>query len=166
MDLLNILKDKAGTLILVNGRRYTIGTDGIARGIDIEDAQKLLQNHQAWKRVGVPEKVALPGVTEKPQSVVVSLPPPLAPKPISPLPKEPPVASPAASSVASPRASQTEVKFEEPPEENEEWPDPKESMDLEYLRQMAEAYEVKWAPRTGKKRLIQDILAAMYPDGR
>lgn len=43
-----------------------------------------------------------------------------------------------------------------------EWPDPEESMDLDYLQKMADAYEVKYAAKTSKKTLVQAIKKAMY----
>ena len=46
----------------------------------------------------------------------------------------------------------------------DEYPDPTEEMPIEYLKQMADAYEVSYTHRTGKTRLVQDITAAMYPD--
>jgi len=45
----------------------------------------------------------------------------------------------------------------------EEWPDPTEEMDLEYLQRMADAYQVSYVARTTKARLIRDIMQAMYP---
>jgi hypothetical protein len=44
----------------------------------------------------------------------------------------------------------------------DEWPDPDESMDVEYLREMASAYEVSFNVRTPKKTLVKRIQAAMY----
>lgn len=42
------------------------------------------------------------------------------------------------------------------------WPDPNEDMDIEYLREMAAAYEVVHNKRTPKKTLVSRIHAAMY----
>lgn len=42
------------------------------------------------------------------------------------------------------------------------WPDPNEDMDIEYLRDMAAAYEVVHNKRTPKKTLVSRIHAAMY----
>lgn len=49
-------------------------------------------------------------------------------------------------------------------ESGSEWPDPTEDMDIEYLREMAGAYDVTFHHRAGKPRLIKDIMAAMYSE--
>lgn len=42
------------------------------------------------------------------------------------------------------------------------WPDPDNSMSIEYLREMAVAYEVNHTNKTSKASLIKKITAAMY----
>jgi hypothetical protein len=62
------------------------------------------------------------------------------------------------------------VEVEEPttswevPEEGADWPDPTEEMPLAYLRQMADAYEVKYTARSNKKELVRKVMVEMYPD--
>jgi hypothetical protein len=50
------------------------------------------------------------------------------------------------------------------PVEGEEWPDPTEEMELEYLHKMALAYEVKAPANIGKAKLIEKIKAVMYEE--
>lgn len=58
---------------------------------------------------------------------------------------------------ASPETDQAQAEAGE-----EEWPDPDDSMDVEYLRQMASAYDVTFNARTSKQTLVKRINAAMY----
>ena len=58
--------------------------------------------------------------------------------------------------------AEAEEAEEEEAEADGEWPDPKESMAIDYLREMAEAYEVEFTSRTSKKTLVKRISAAMY----
>ena len=44
------------------------------------------------------------------------------------------------------------------------WPDPKEAMPIEYLHEMADAYEVKYGKKLGKKKLVKKIHDEMYPE--
>lgn len=50
------------------------------------------------------------------------------------------------------------------PGEGEDWPDPTEGMSTDYLKQMAAAYEVKFAKNIGKKTLLKRIMKEMYPE--
>lgn len=71
-----------------------------------------------------------------------------------------------AESEAEPDGEPPQQAISEPSAEAEdasgEWPDPDESMDIGYLREMAEAYEVTFNSRTPKKTLVKRISAAMY----
>ena len=129
MDLRNKLTHMHGMSVNVNGTRYAILPDGVARDIKDDDAKKLLQN-EAWSIYTQRQPVA--GQTVKKLSI---------PAP-APEPKKAPV------------------------EDESEWPDPDESMDIDYLREMADAYEVKYTIRSAKATLIKHIMAAMYPDGK
>ena len=124
MDLRNKLTHMHGMSVNVNGTRYAILPDGVARDIKDDDAKKLLQN-EAWSIYTQRQPVA--GQT--------------IPAP-APEPKKAPV------------------------EDESEWPDPDESMDIDYLREMADAYEVKYTIRSAKATLIKHIMMAMYPDGK
>lgn len=44
----------------------------------------------------------------------------------------------------------------------EEWPDPTEDMDPDYLRKIADAYQVSYKKNTGAKTLVKKITEAMY----
>jgi len=124
MDLRNKLTHMHGMSVNVNGTRYAILPDGVARDIKDDDAKKLLQN-EAWSIY-----------TQRQPVKKLSIPAP------APEPKKAPV------------------------EDESEWPDPDESMDIDYLREMADAYEVKYTIRSAKATLIKHIMAAMYPDGK
>ena len=49
------------------------------------------------------------------------------------------------------------------PTGEEEWPDPAEAQGLDYLKAMADAYEVKYSPKIKAADLVKKIQAAMYP---
>lgn len=152
MDLRNALKHKAGTVVTVNGHDYTIGPDGVVREVAPEDAKKLLKNQAVWSVVGgnvVRAPVVVPPAAQKPASAAPAVPPATPPPPV-------------AEAAAKPLEPATEAKEEEHSEE--EYPDPDISMDVEYLREMAAAYEVKFDTRTSKATLVKRIMAAMYPD--
>lgn len=51
-----------------------------------------------------------------------------------------------------------------PEETSGEWPDPKETHSLAYLRRMADAYGVKYAADSDKPTLIEAIRPAMYDE--
>ena len=140
MDLRNKLTHMHGMSVNVNGTRYAILPDGVARDIKDDDAKKLLQN-DAWSIYTQRQPVA--GQT-------IPAPAPEPPKKS----KEPEEAF-----VKAPEAL-------EDPEEESDWPDPDEEMDINYLREMADAYEVKYTIRSAKATLIKHIMAAMYPDGK
>lgn len=136
MDLKNNFQHNAGSMIQVDGTEYAIGADGIARNISQAHAAKLLQNKTAWALVA-------------------------------------PVRTPLAEGKLSDNAPKVEPKKEEikavvaepakvESSKEDEWPDPKESMELDYLRQMATAYDVPYAAKTSKKDLVKKIKAAMY----
>lgn len=151
MDLQNVLPHMRGKGVRVNGTSYALDDQGVAKGVSQEDAAKLLQNRDAWRVYVVrsPSK----GVPPKANLAAAAKPPPVVkPSPVEATPPPVPV---------------EEIEGEEAePEEagSDDWPDPEETMDIEYLRQIADAYDVQYTPRTGKKRLVTDIMQAMYPD--
>jgi hypothetical protein len=49
--------------------------------------------------------------------------------------------------------------------ETEEYPDASMRMNLTELKQIADAYEVPYGPKTKKQDLVDAILEAQYPDG-
>lgn len=189
VDLVNLLEHKRGTRVLVNGTVYDIGEDGIARGVANSDADKMLQNSRVWKifdpkkvkilreeakkaargkiqlvsSEGLIEKADKPGDPMDPEMAIYNRPDPSPgssqreAKPVPEIPES-------SKAQAAPEEEEEEVSGEpaEAAEEPAEWPDPDEAMDVEYLREMAEAYEVKFTARTGKKTLVRRIHAAMY----
>lgn len=50
------------------------------------------------------------------------------------------------------------------PAEGEEWPDPVAKMPIKFLREMADAYEVKYTQKAKAKTLITKITKAMYDE--
>lgn len=50
------------------------------------------------------------------------------------------------------------------PGEDGDWPDPTEEMSLEYLKLMADAYEIEYGARIGKEKLLERLKAEMYED--
>ena len=51
-----------------------------------------------------------------------------------------------------------------PEETSGDWPDPEESMGMNYLKRMAAAYKVKYAANIDKATLIENIQQAMYSE--
>jgi hypothetical protein len=45
------------------------------------------------------------------------------------------------------------------------WPEPNADMPIEFLKKMADGYEVKYASNIGAATLVERIAQAMYPDG-
>ena len=146
MDLRNKLTHMHGMSVNVNGTRYAILPDGVARDIKDDDAKKLLQN-DAWSIYTQRQPVA--GQTIP------------APAP------EPPKKSEESEKafVGAPKALE-DPEEEDAGEDESEWPDPDKEMDIDYLREMADAYEVKYTIRSAKATLIKHIMMAMYPDGK
>lgn len=63
---------------------------------------------------------------------------------------------------AVPETDQAPPEIDQAPAGEDEWPDPDEAMDVDYLRQMASAYDVTFNARTPKATLVKRISAAMY----
>lgn len=154
--LKNNLPHMAGQVVNVNGKKYEIDDKGLARIDDEQAVNKLLQNRAAWSRV-VKEVQVIPAKTEKPK------------------PEKKPVEKPVEKPVRKPMAKEVKVETVKPKKQKKEqpagvdnggadWPDPTPSMAIGYLRQMAEAYSVKFAPKTPKSELVQLIHAAMYDE--
>lgn len=187
MKLENVFVQKRNSNVTVNGHTYTIGAGGFiqdkeGKPFDVpeEDARKLLQG-RAWKELGWdPEDPANAGKFAPhvgPGGIPLRkgrLPRDMSQVHGAPQAKgaEKPEAKPIMSDqlppqeVYGPGSGQLEKAGEvkERTVEEGEWPDPTEEMSLEYLRQMADAYEVSYTARTGVKRLVSDITKAMYPE--
>lgn len=166
MDLINLLPHKRNTAVTVNGHTYQIDREGVAKDIQKEDAAKLLQNVEAWR----PWDGKTVAKAERPAGARIGL--------IGNNGEQ--VDTTKTDLDAQTRAAQDQFEAKKrgeanpPPSEAEkfevpedgDWPDPTDAMPIEYLRQMAEAYEVKHSAKTGKKDLIKKITAKMYPDGK
>jgi hypothetical protein len=148
MDLKNRHEHMRGKTVLVNGNRYQVEQDGVARNVDQADAKKLLQG-EAWRIHTARKAVSKPDT--KPSIPVPAAKPEPAPAPEAPTPPVEP----------EPEAQEAPEAVED---DGASWPDPDESMDLEFLQQMADAYEVEYTARTAKKTLVKRIMAAMYPE--
>jgi hypothetical protein len=190
MDLLNLLEHKKNTKILVNGTVYTIGPDGVLKDVKDEDAKALLQIEKVWKVYDPKRAAELKAQAKAAAKGKIQLVGPTGPIPRDDKPGDPmdpnfavykrpdPVSTIQKSEDPKtvPAKDETEATPEAAPEEdevsgeqlqgeaeaNDEWPDPDESMDVDFLRQMAEAYEVTFNARTSKKTLVKRISAAMY----
>jgi hypothetical protein len=186
VKLINLLEHKKNTRILVNGTVYTIGPDGIVELGKDEDAKKLLQNDRVWRKYHPKQAAALRAQAKaaakgRMQLIGADGPIPKDDKPGDPMDpnlatyKRPnPNPKDKAPEGPPPVPDGVQTKEEPDPEdgvsgENPEgseaesdWPDPDESMDVEYLREMAAAYEVKFNSRTSKKTLVTRISEAMY----
>jgi len=58
-----------------------------------------------------------------------------------------------------------EIEAQVSPEESSgEWPDPTDTMAMPYLKKMADAYDVTYSGKIGKKALIKKIMAEMYEE--
>jgi hypothetical protein len=151
MDLLCLQANLKGQKISVNGHVYDIGMDGIAHILDEVDAAKLLK-FPSWRKPVVRAPVAAskgPSSTEAPEVE--------APKgPEAPEVKEPEVA------VETLETEIGVIKVRTPAVDADAWPDPEETMEVGYLREMADAYDVKHNEKTTKKALVKAILKAMY----
>lgn len=187
MDLLNLLDHKKNTKVLVNGTIYAIGPNGVAKGVKDDDAAKLLQNDRVWKNYDPKKAAALraaakkaakgkmqligadgfipkedkPGDPMDPNLAVYKRPDPTGPKPKE-TPQAPETAETKEEAAPEPEDEDGETLEVAEAETDAEWPDPDESMDVGYLREMAEAYEVIFNVRTPKKTLVKRIHAAMY----
>ena len=147
MDVRNNLKGMWGTDVNVNGTTYHIDDDGIARGLKDVDAAKLISfSSGVWKSSdGKP--IPKPVPTEAPDPVEIEE------------DTEPEEAQEAEKE--SPEEGSPE---EESEGEENEWPDPTEDMEIDYLREMADAYAIKNAGRMNKATLVKRIRAEMYGD--
>jgi len=162
MDLRNTLPHKANTKILVDGTVYDIDKEGIVHGISKEAAEKLLQNPVWTKSLasGKPE-ARTPKKAEKPhKTVLLSENDELVEgqKALDEEDKE------EVEEGAEAEEEGVDEDDDEETSEDDEWPDPTEDMDIEYLRQMADAYEVSYTARVGAATLVKRIKAAMYGD--
>jgi hypothetical protein len=144
MDLINVLVHKRNTTVTVNGHTYPIDGDGVVRGVQQPDATKLLQNTEAWRQFN---GKAPKGPAAAPQGKIALLGQDGLPIAVPPPPPPPPAVSPDQYVVP----------------EDGDWPDPTEEMPMEYLREMAAAYQVKYNGLTAKKTLIKKIMIEMYP---
>lgn len=187
MDLLNLLEHKKNAQLLLNGTIYKIGPDGVLKDVKDEDAKLLLQNDRVWRKYDPKRAAALraeakaaakgrmqlvgadgrpirkddkPGDPMDPNLAVYERPDPKVQKS-----EDPPKVPESVQTKEEAEPEEEEVSGEEAQGEAEadaEWPDPDEGMDIEYLRKMAEAYEVTFNARTSKKTLVKRIGSAMY----
>lgn len=156
MDLINRLAAKRNTTVTVNGTTYSIDSNGLCSGVKESDAAKLLRNTEAWLEASAVAKGRVAQAQVKKTGIaLIGMDGTEIPRP------EAPVSAPVEVEA---------VEVEEPttswevPEEGADWPDPTEEMPLAYLRQMADAYEVKYTARSNKKELVRKVMVEMYPD--
>lgn len=155
MDLINLLPHKKNTTVTVNVTTYKIDAEGICRGVADADAAKMLRNVEAWR-------VYTGAKSEAPRSAGAKGGIGLVSVDGTVHHKTAPAPAPAPKVESKPATPAAEVAWREP-REGEDWPDPTDEMPVDYLRKMAEAYEVKHSAKTSKRDLIKKILAEMYP---
>jgi len=152
MDLQNVLPHKRNTKVLVDGTVYDLDEQGVVRGMKKEHAEKLLQNRQVWRIFT--ERKPVEGKKSKKAAEAQKAPEKVESPSEAPEVSEEPLEALTDDSGDSEGDSGSE----------DEWPDPEDSMPIEYLREMAEAYEVKFTERTSAATLVKRIKKAMYPD--
>jgi len=174
MDLQNLLPHKRGTRVLVDGTVYEIDKEGVCRDVPEDAATKLLQNVDAWEKYdpkAAEAKVKARTEAAKARGAKVKLLDAAGqPVNIDEPTKEVETAEAdakvaddqAAVEQAVEAAEQAKQTEWEVPDEDGEWPDPVPEMPMEYLKQMADAYEVSYAANIGAKTLIERIKDAMY----
>jgi hypothetical protein len=149
MNLISLTPAKRNTAVKVNGKSYDIDSDGICRNVLAKDAGKLLQNSawREWDGKATTTKAARAGsigLITTDGSVLKKDEKPTTP-PTTPLDSGEP------------------SKEWDIPGEGEDWPDPVADMPIEYLKAMADAYEVKYSKKPKAKELVKKILTEMYP---
>lgn len=147
MNLRNCLPHMRGESVKVGDTVYQIDENGVARDVAMEHAKRLLKNGAAWQvhteRLPVAE-------------------PPDAKPPEAEPPEETTEASEAAETTAEHRGGTDGTGLLEEASAGTEWPDPSEDLGIEYLRQMAEAHDVKYSDRTSAKKLVKQLQKVMF----
>ena len=154
MNLRNCLPHMRGESVKVGDTVYQIDENGVARDVAMEHAKQLLKNGAAWQVHTERLPVAEPPVAEPP----VAEPPEAEPTP----PEETTEASEAAETTAEPGGGTDGTGLLEEASAGTEWPDPSEDLGIEYLRQMAEAHDVKYSDRTSAKKLVKQLQKVMF----
>ena len=137
MKLQNTVAHMAGTTVKANGNVYEVGPTGITDVDNENDAQRLLADRSTWRRY-----VERAPVVAKPDSEPAKV---EIPKVVAKAPEKAP----------------------EPTTESDtgiDWPDPKPSMTVKQLHEIADAYQVEYTAKTTKSVLVETIMGAMYED--
>lgn len=169
--LQNRLKHKKNTKVSVNGTIYVIDGKGLCHDVAEEDAKKLLQNDawRTWPRASIKKEPPPPPPPPPPSGKIKVVTQTGIIDPAEEYQKsqkevhEPQEEGNSEEYMKSQKADPKPAE-ERVPEGDEEWPTPTVAMSLTYLREMADAYEVPYHPRTGVKRLVADITAAMFEE--
>ncbi|UCG53369.1 MAG: hypothetical protein JSW58_07400 [Candidatus Latescibacterota bacterium] len=132
MKLQNIRPGKANSKVWVNGTLYELDGKGVVEVEDQKDQDELLADISSW-RVYVPREPAT-------------------------APESKPEARPKEKAEVEP----VETPGDDPEGDDNPWPDPTMDMEISYLREMAEAYQVTFTKKTPKKALVAKIKKAMY----
>jgi hypothetical protein len=171
MILRNILDHKRNTKVMVEGVTYKLDGQGIIRDVHPDHARKLLQNSRVWTVIAERESAkAVPAAKEAPKAAEKTEDEPTG-APAS-VPAPPPIGEPAGELPTEPSEPADDEGEGDPeavtvapgviPGEGEQWPDPTEDMDINYLRAMADAYHVEYGTKTSRKVLVNHIKKAMY----
>jgi hypothetical protein len=187
MDLHNKLHHMRGKAVLVGGNTYRIDSDGVARDVAEADARKLLQrSNSPWRRyterrplrpdttrpdLELSEAIAAQDQFEAQKRGEANPPPSTAREgdgaPDQDQPQPPLVQVPSEAQQnddVTPAPAGDSGGAAAPPDP---LPDgPNEGMELEDLRQMADAYEVSYSPRTAKATLVKRISEAIQAEAK
>lgn len=133
MKLQNTVPHMVNETVKVQGTVYEINGEGVADVDNEEHALRLLADRSMWRRY-VERSPVTPKVPEAPKPPVQTKAPETKPEDTT-----------------------------KPPQENgDEWPDPKTSMAVKQLHEIADAYQVEYDAKTTKKVLVDLIMKAMY----
>lgn len=157
MLLHNSAPGKANTQCLVNGTVYKLDGDACVEVEKQEDIDKLL-SIPAWIDAAERSKLVAKA-REKPIRLITS-----SGSLVKGQHGDPDYDKAQEPELAKSEATGKLYEKDPPvPEGDEEWPDPHDSMSLDYLKKMADAYGVKYNPQLkNKKVLVERILESMY----
>ncbi len=168
-DLENVYDHKRNTQVLVNGHIYKVDENGVAKGVKKKDAAKLLQGRgwRLWNGVTLKERAQARrvkrmgvGLLRGDGTAVDTAAIPDDDESTENAENEEDPGNPGADE----GGDSDEDTSDDPPKpaEGEEWPDPTEEMSMDYLKAMADAYEVKYASNIGPGTLIERLKESMY----
>ena len=148
--LRTLVAHKANTSILVDGTTYQINKDCEA-DVSAKHAVRLLANPN-WRNTADRKPVRKPVKDAPKASGKIKL-----------IDSEGQVLEDQVEEKPEEKPTESGKVIDPPiPDDSEAWSDPKEEYSIKWLRACADAYEIKRPKNTGKAKLVEKILAAMY----